>query len=152
MDLVAVAAAKMFVPTICISSLVLSVKVFADTCIFKISERGIRHDAWEKSRKLGEGKVQRWPARRSATSMLCYPHRTLTPSNVCHRDSVVWIKWTKIGCWEIKQEAPLSPRDSAMRRVSWNLANCHATVQKLLYDKSWTNRSSEVGGLRWADV
>jgi len=31
-----------------------------------------------------------------------------------------------------KQEAPLSPRDRAMRRVSWNLANCHATVQKLL--------------------
>ena len=30
------------------------------------------------------------------------------------------------------QEAPLSPRDRTMRRVSWNLANCHATVQKLL--------------------
>jgi len=26
----------------------------------------------------------------------------------------------------------VSPRDRAMRRVSWNLANCHATVQKLL--------------------
>ena len=48
-----------------------------------------------------------------------------------------------------EQEAQLSPRDRAMRRVSWNLANCHATVQ---YDKSWTNRSYEVGGLRWADV
>jgi len=43
----------------------------------------------------------------------------------------------------------LSPRDRAMRLVSWNLANCQATVQ---YDKSWTNRSYEVGGLRWADV
>ena len=31
-----------------------------------------------------------------------------------------------------EQEAPLSPRDRAMRRVSWNLSNCHATVQKLL--------------------
>ena len=31
-----------------------------------------------------------------------------------------------------KQEAPLSPRDRVIRRVSWNLANCHATVQKLL--------------------
>jgi len=31
-----------------------------------------------------------------------------------------------------RQEAQLSPRDRAMRRVSWNLANCHATVQKLL--------------------
>ena len=42
-----------------------------------------------------------------------------------------------------QQEAQLSPRDRAMRRVSWNLASCHATVQ---YDKSWTNRSYEVGG------
>ena len=31
----------------------------------------------------------------------------------------------------LKQEAQLSPRDCAMRRVNWNLANCHATVQKL---------------------
>ena len=30
------------------------------------------------------------------------------------------------------QEAQLSPRDRAMRCVNWNLANCHATVQKLL--------------------
>ena len=30
------------------------------------------------------------------------------------------------------QEAQLSPRDRAMRRVNWNLANCHATMQKLL--------------------
>ena len=28
------------------------------------------------------------------------------------------------------QKAQLSPRDRAMRRVSWNLASCHATVQK----------------------
>jgi len=28
-----------------------------------------------------------------------------------------------------EQEAQLLPRDRAMRRVSWNLANCHATVQ-----------------------
>ena len=31
-----------------------------------------------------------------------------------------------------EQEAQLSPRDRAMRRVNWNLANCQATVQKLL--------------------
>jgi len=31
-----------------------------------------------------------------------------------------------------EQEAQLSPSDRAMRRVNWNLANCHATVQKLL--------------------
>ena len=30
------------------------------------------------------------------------------------------------------QEPQLSPRDRAMRRVILNLANCHATVQKLL--------------------
>ena len=31
-----------------------------------------------------------------------------------------------------KQEAQLSQRDCAMRRVSCNLENCHTTVQKLL--------------------
>ena len=31
-----------------------------------------------------------------------------------------------------RQEAQLSPSDRAMRLVSSNLANCHATVQKLL--------------------
>ena len=31
-----------------------------------------------------------------------------------------------------RQEAQLTPRDRAMRLVSSNLANCHATVQKLL--------------------
>ena len=31
-----------------------------------------------------------------------------------------------------QQEAQLSPSDGAMRLVSSNLANCHATVQKLL--------------------
>ena len=30
------------------------------------------------------------------------------------------------------QEAQLSPRNRAMRRVSWNIVNCRATVQKLL--------------------
>jgi len=30
------------------------------------------------------------------------------------------------------QEAQLSPRDRALRRISWSLANCHATMQKLL--------------------
>jgi len=32
----------------------------------------------------------------------------------------------------ITQEAQLLPRDRAMHRVSWNLANCNTTVQKLL--------------------
>ena len=34
--------------------------------------------------------------------------------------------------WHNRKEAPLSPRDRTMRRVSWNLANCRATVQKRL--------------------
>ena len=33
---------------------------------------------------------------------------------------------------QVPQEAQLSPRDRAMRLVSSNLANCRATVQKLL--------------------
>ena len=32
----------------------------------------------------------------------------------------------------LEQEAQLSLMDRAMRRVNWNLANCHATVQNLL--------------------
>jgi len=36
----------------------------------------------------------------------------------------------------LKQEVQLSPRVRAMRRVSWNLANCHATVQKLLVQQA----------------
>ena len=34
--------------------------------------------------------------------------------------------------WFPLQEVQLSPMDRAMRRVGWNVANCHATVQKLL--------------------
>jgi len=36
------------------------------------------------------------------------------------------------GVWKTQQEAQLSPSDRAMHLVSSNLANCHATVQKLL--------------------
>ena len=32
------------------------------------------------------------------------------------------------------QEALLSPRDRTMRRVSWNLGNCHTTCRNYLYD------------------
>jgi len=35
-----------------------------------------------------------------------------------------------------QQEAQLSPSNRAMRLVSYNLANFHATVQNYLYDKS----------------
>jgi len=40
--------------------------------------------------------------------------------------SVLMLQW---------QEDQLSPRDHVKHRVSWNLANCHATVQKLLVRK-----------------
>jgi len=42
----------------------------------------------------------------------------------CDRD------WHEIFMWT-KQEAQLSPRDRAMRRVSWNLANCHDAIESL---------------------
>jgi len=37
-----------------------------------------------------------------------------------------------IWCWQSYQEAQLSLRDRAMHHVSWNLANCHRVVQKIL--------------------
>ena len=46
-----------------------------------------------------------------------------------------------------KQEAQLSPRNRAMRRVNWNLANCHATVQKLLIRQVLTESMVWVGDL-----
>ena len=50
------------------------------------------------------------------------------------------------------KEAQLSPSDRAMRLVSSNLANFHATVQKLLICKSCPNRWYEVGGLVGGNV
>jgi len=47
--------------------------------------------------------------------------------------TVLLLSWTAfILDVKPKQEAQLSPSDSAMRLVSSNLASCHATVQKLL--------------------
>ena len=45
------------------------------------------------------------------------------------------------------QEAQLSPSDRAMPLISSNLANYHATVQKLLIRQVLTKRWYEVGGL-----
>jgi len=53
---------------------------------------------------------------------------------------------------ETEQEAQLSPSDRAMRLVSSNLANYHATVQKLLIRQVLTNRWYEVGGLVGGNV
>ena len=44
--------------------------------------------------------------------------------------SIMWSRNLMLGVFI--QEAQLSPRDRAMRRVNWNLASCDATVQKLL--------------------
>ena len=46
---------------------------------------------------------------------------TQVPQNTKHS---LYTKYTHI--------YPNLPRDRAMRRVNWNLANCHATVHKLL--------------------
>jgi len=52
---------------------------------------------------------------------------------VTHRESEATELFTAcIERREVQQKAQLSPRDRAMRRVSLNLVNCHATVQKLL--------------------
>jgi len=60
-----------------------------------------------------------------------------------------------------KQEAQLSPRDRAMRRVSWSLANCHATVQKLLVQQvlnqvaavaNWPVRQNRAVDSAWRPV
>ena len=56
------------------------------------------------------------------TRLACFSRHFAFQKNFC--------EW--IGRYLKEQEAQLSLRDRAMRRVSWNLANCHATVQKLL--------------------
>jgi len=51
----------------------------------------------------------------------------------CHQTkSVQALKETQSTDPDQIKEAQLSPRDRVMRRVSLNLANCNATVQKLL--------------------
>jgi len=50
------------------------------------------------------------------------------------------------------QEAQLSPSDRAMPLISSNLANYHATVQKLLIRQVLTKRWYEVGGLVGGNV
>ena len=48
-------------------------------------------------------------------------------------DFAVWLSfWLSQVSWSVEQEAQLLPSDRAMRLVSNNLANYHATVQKLL--------------------
>ena len=53
-----------------------------------------------------------------------------------HQNVLTWPDTAKPQATSIRlpswQEAQLSPRDRARRRVNWNLASCHATVQKLL--------------------
>jgi len=47
----------------------------------------------------------------------------------------------------LSQEAQLSPRDRATRRVSWNLPIPTQQYRNYLYDKSWPNRWYKVGDL-----
>jgi len=62
--------------------------------------------------------------------------------------SAVCTYWYYCMAHGLLQEAQLSPRDRAIRRVNWNLANCHATVQTTYTTmKSWPNRWYEVGDL-----
>ena len=56
-----------------------------------------------------------------------------------------------------EQGAQLSPRDRAMRRVSWNLANCHATVQKQVLNQvsavaNWPVRQNRAVDSAWRSV
>ena len=60
--------------------------------------------------------------------MLCVLRTPASPAERLNRSS----RQIRIGPKKPIQEAQLSPRDRAMPRVNWNLANCHATVQKLL--------------------
>ena len=65
----------------------------------------------------------------------CYCFGYIGQLSVCgSMPSVLWRCWLggRKGIRPVKQEAELSPRDRAMRRVNWNFANCHTTVQKLL--------------------
>jgi len=57
---------------------------------------------------------------------------------------VLWRCWLE-GHLLCKQEAQLLPRGRAMRRVNWNLANCHATVLQKLLIRSGVLLKLEVG-------
>ena len=65
--------------------------------------------------------IQRCALGQVANKKFCYRKRRCVRQNV-------------VKCWDnsIGQEAQLSPSDRAMRLVSSNIANYHATVQKLL--------------------
>jgi len=77
---------------------------------------------------------------RTVLHKICRVGRTLAVDerskvifSICQRS----LSWHPIFCLLnphlfITQEAQLLPRDRVMRHVSWNLANCHATVQKSL--------------------
>ena len=62
---------------------------------------------------------------------LCHPSLGIFPHCSTFTQDQTILKEVVLLCIH-KQEAQLSPRDRAMRCVNWNLANCHATVQKLL--------------------
>jgi len=70
----------------------------------------------------------------------------MTPQLVdrAHTDSCI-----VIGCNLAEQEAQLSPSDRAMRLVSSNLANYHATVQKLFIRQILTKPMVRIWNFTW---
>ena len=87
--------------------------------------------------KFSKSKMQKlptWPWPRPFAGWLVVSRLGLASINLqtkfevcrCTRYEAIWM------AVQNEQVAQLSPRDRAMRRVSWNLANCHATVQTLL--------------------
>ena len=77
--------------------------------------------------------VRKLQSRAIVWCCLCDPafsrfSRTPTCDRQTQMDTGLWL----VPRMHSKQEARLSPSDRAMRLVSSNLANCHATVQKLL--------------------
>jgi len=80
---------------------------------------------------------------------LAGPARRLAGGEVCYAQLPYLV---------LKQEAQLSPRDRAMRRVSWNLANRQATAHKLLVRQvlnqlsavaNWTARQNRAVDRAW---
>ena len=81
-----------------------------------------------------------WQGRSSYSRRLSFEPRLSCERTVCRPDPTseyVCFLRGSLHCElarrsaKIEQEAQLSPRDHAMRRVSWNLANYQATVQKI---------------------
>ena len=68
-----------------------------------------------------------------------------------------WFVLFTVSDRSIVQEAQLSPRDRAMRRVSWNLASCHAQCNKKVLNQvsavaNWPVRQNRAVDSAWRSV